>query len=366
MKKPDHYKTLEIDQDASQQEVKKAYRKLARKYHPDMNPGDAKAVEMFKQIKEAYEVLSNPFERDKYDREYDGAASSGGAASGTGADPYAQQQGGDDFEVDFGGGSSAPPPPPKSQGRDGMDLRYDLELSFRDSAFGLETEIQLQKDITCNQCMGEGSQPGTQAERCTVCRGTGKVVVERRTEFGISTTEVPCNSCGGRGKIIRYPCSQCNGQGTYTVINPVFIRIPPGVENGSRLRIKGKGEPGLNGGKDGDLYVVIHVKEDPIFERHGNEVLCETTITYAQAVLGAEIEIPTLEGSAKMKIPAGTQTGTVFRLRNKGIMDPNSGARGDQHVKVTILTPTNLNDKQKSLLLKYAQALGEDIRYYRK
>jgi len=359
MKKKDHYAILEIDQDASQAEVKKAYRRLARKYHPDMNPGDKVAEDKFKEIKNAYEVLSNPFERDKYDREYDGAAgSSGGGAAAP--PPAADFGGGGQQDAGFSGASAG------SKTKDGMDLRYDLELTFQDAAFGMETEIQLQKDITCSVCYGDGNQPGTPVERCNFCQGTGKVTTERRTEFGVSTTQVTCNACGGKGKMVKVPCNQCNGQGTYTVVNPVYIRVPPGVEDGSRLRIRGKGEPGLEGGRDGDLYVVIHIQEHSIFERHGNEVLCETTITYAQAVLGAEIEIPTLEGSAKMKIPPGTQTGTVFRLRNKGIMDPNTGARGDQHVKVTIVTPSGLSDKQKSLLLKYAQAIGEDTRYYRK
>jgi molecular chaperone DnaJ len=361
LKKKDHYAILEIDQDASQAEVKKAYRRLARQYHPDMNPGDKVAEEKFKEIKEAYEILSNPFERDKYDREYDGEAATGSKPPPPGD---AGDFGGATAAADYGDSGASAAAAGKT--KDGMDLRYDLELSFQDAAFGMETEIQLQKDITCNVCYGDGAQPGTQVERCNFCQGTGKVTTERRTEFGVTTTQVQCSACYGKGKIVRVPCQQCNGQGTYTVVNPVYIRVPPGVEDGSRLRIRSKGEPGIEGGKDGDLYVVIHIAEHSIFERHGNEVLCETTITYSQAVLGAEIEIPTLEGSAKMKIPPGTQTGTVFRLRGKGIMDPNTGARGDQHVKVTIVTPTGLNDKQRSLLLKFAQAVGEDTRYYRK
>lgn len=391
MKKKDYYAILEMDMDASQADVKKAYRTLARKFHPDMNPGDKSAETKFKEIKEAYEVLSNPLERDKYDREYESIKAQ---ASSKPPPPPRPAPPGESFDVDevdgepqkdiFSEDAKAQYPPgqssqpgaqsqaggyssdPRRAPKDGIDLRYDLEISFEDMAFGLETEIQLQQDITCNVCFGQGAQPGTQVDMCGYCQGTGKVNVEQRTEFGITMTPVACQNCFGKGKIIRVPCQQCNGMGTYTIVNPVYIKVPPGVEDAARLRIKGKGEPGINGGKDGDLYIIIHVKEHQIFERHGNEVLCETTITYTQAVMGAEIDIPTLEGTAKMKIPEGTQTGTVFRLRGKGIMDPNTGARGDQHVKVTVVTPKNLNEKQKKLLLNFAQAIGEDTRFLKK
>ncbi len=355
MAKKNLYEILEVDADASQADVKKSYRKLARQYHPDLNPEDDEAAKMFKLVKEAYDVLSNPLERDKYDE----MLFSGAGGGSTDWDD-------EDEEEDIfanGDGSMSSATARSDAPVNGNDLRYDLEITFEDSAFGLETEIRLQRSSGCDVCSSTGTEPGTQTEPCMNCNGTGRVNVTRSTPYGPQTTTAVCEVCHGRGRIVPYPCARCNGTGQIQVFDSIPVKIPPGVDEGARLRIRGRGEPGQNGGTPGDLYIVVHIKDHPIFERHGNEILCEKQITFAQAVFGAEIEVPTLEGAAKMKIPPGTQTGTIFRLRGKGIWDSNSGARGDQHVKVSIMTPVNLTDKQKGLLLKFAQSLGEDTRY---
>jgi molecular chaperone DnaJ len=262
-----------------------------------------------------------------------------------------QESGMDDIynisEMGTGKGAGASPEP-------GSDLRYDLDISFEDAAFGIETDVDIPVFQECDTCFGTGAQPGTKSRTCQVCRGTGEISVSEQTPQGPRIKRSSCNSCLGRGVLIDYPCSKCRGNGQMQQYERILVKIPSGVDNGSCIRVHGKGAPGRKGGGQGDLYVVLHVREHEIFERHGNEILCETLIDFAQAVFGAEIQVPTLEGPAKMRIPPGTQTGTIFRLRGKGLINPQTGNRGDQHVKVTIVTPTRLNERQKKLLMKYA------------
>jgi len=363
-KKKDYYEVLGVDNDCSQADIKGAYRKLARKFHPDVNPGDMTASHSFKEVKEAYDILKNPLTRDKYDQ-YGHAglepgfqsANNGFVITDSDAEPVVSDDvfktaGMDDIynvsNMGVGAGTATPEP--------GADLRYDLEISFEDAAFGLDTEVDIPVFRECDMCFGVGAQPGTTPRACQVCRGTGEISISEQTPEGTKIKRSTCNTCLGRGVFIDYPCSKCRGSGQIQASERILVKIPPGVDNGSCIRVHGKGAPGRKGGAPGDLYVVVHVGEHDIFERHGNQILCETLIDFVQAVFGAEIQVPTLEGPAKMRIPPGTQTGTIFRLRNKGLIDPQSGQRGDQHVKVTIVTPTRLNERQKKFLMKYAMA----------
>jgi molecular chaperone DnaJ len=366
-KKKDYYEALCVDRDCSQAEIKTAYRRLARKFHPDVNPGDTTAAQKFKDVKTAYDVLKNPLTRDRYDQ-YGHA----------GLEPGFQEQGEDTFVVtDTNAEPIASDDVFKASGMDdiyniskmgtgtaaspelGADLRFDLDVSFEDAAFGLDTEVDIPVFRECDMCFGVGAQPGTTPRTCQVCKGTGEIRVSEQTPEGSRIRRLPCNACLGRGVLVDYPCAKCKGSGQIQRRERILVKIPPGVDNGSCIRVHGKGAPGSKGGPAGDLYVVVHVGEHDIFERHGNEILCETLIDFVQAVFGAEIQVPTLEGPAKMRIPPGTQTGTIFRLRGKGLIDPQTGQRGDQHVKVTIVTPTHLNERQKKFLMKYAMAADQ-------
>ncbi len=365
-KKLDYYEILNVDRDCSQADIKTAYRKLARKYHPDMNPGDTAAAKKFRDIKEAYDILKNPLTRDRFDQYghsgLDPRFQEGGGNSFVVTDADAEAVGGEDYYKETGmddvynisdmskdAGAAAVPKP-------GADLRYDLDISFEDSAFGMDSEVDIPAFRECNMCFGVGAQPGSAPRTCQVCRGTGMISVSEQTPQGPRNRKSTCNACLGRGAIIDYPCSKCKGSGQIQTRERILVKIPPGVDNESCIRVHGKGAPGSKGGAPGDLYVVIHVREHEIFERHGNEILCETLIDFVQAVFGAEIQVPTLEGPAKMRIPPGTQTGTIFRLRGKGLINPQTSQRGDQHVKVTIVTPTHLSERQKKFLMKYAMA----------
>jgi molecular chaperone DnaJ len=357
--KRDYYEVLGVAKTASDDELKKAYRKLARKYHPDVNRDEPKdAEEKFKEVNEAYEILSNAERRAQYDQyghaAFD-AANGGGGFSGAGAGGFS-----DIFDMFFGqagfgfsGGRNAGP-------ERGPDLRYDMEISFEEAAFGLETEIQVPRTEDCGDCQGSGSAPGTHPETCPDCRGTGQVQVTQNTPFGRMVNVRACERCRGEGKIIKTPCKECNGRGKIRVKRKIKIKIPAGVDNGSRLRVAHEGEAGQRGGPPGDLYVYLFVKQHKLFTREGNDVICEVPINFVQATLGDEIEVPTLDGKVKLKIPEGTQTGTVFRIRDKGIAHLRGHGRGDQHVRVKIITPKKLTDRQKELLQEFAKAGGAD------
>ncbi|MEW5978185.1 MAG: molecular chaperone DnaJ [Acidobacteriota bacterium] len=355
MSKRDYYEVLGIGRSASEQEIKSAYRKLAVKYHPDKNPNDKEAEEKFKEAAEAYSVLSDAQRRAQYDR-FGHSAVSG---TPSGFDPSIFAEFGDIFGDLFGfgdifGGSGRR----RSRVQRGSDLRYDLEIGFMDAAFGLKTKVRVPRLETCATCGGSGAAKGSAPTACPTCQGHGQVRYQQGF-FSISRT---CQHCQGSGKIIRNPCKDCRGEGRVQREKTLEIRIPAGVDNGSRLRITGEGEAGPSGGPPGDLYVVVFVKEHEIFERQEDNVYCTVPISFPQAALGAEITVPTLDGEEKIKIPEGTQSGSIFRIRGKGIPNLNGRGRGDQFVTLNIVTPTKLSREQKKLLEQFAQVSEVDNR----
>lgn len=363
----DYYEVLGVPKGASQDEIKKAFRKKAREYHPDVNRDHPKEAEdKFKEANEAYEVLSDETKRAQYDQyghdtfKQGGGAGAGGFGSQGGFGGFGGGQAGgfgDIFDMFFGGGGQRQQGPQR-----GADLRYDLDITFEEAAFGVDKKIKVRRHEECNHCHGTGAEPGSKVETCPTCHGTGQEQVVQNTPFGQMASSRTCSKCRGKGKIIEKPCKVCNGNGQVTADRELTVTIPAGVDNGSRLRVSNEGEPGTLGGPKGDLYVYIYVRPHKLFERNNNDVISETNVTFAQAALGATIKVQTLDGSAELKIPAGTQTGTAFRLRGKGIpflRDKNK--RGDQHVVVTVVTPKNLTDKQKQLLVCFAQEGNEKV-----
>jgi len=370
MSKRDYYEILGINKGASQAEIKKAYRRLALRHHPDRVSADKKqeAEETFKEVSEAYEVLSDSKKRPAYDQfghaGVEGAFKGGGFSwsdfthfddvqdifGGFGLDDILRSFGVDTgfFGASAGGG--------RRRGRRGSDLQYILDISFEEAAFGVEKPVAIQRYEACSSCSGTGAKPGSKKKRCSTCGGTGQIQ-RGGGFFSILTT---CDSCGGEGEIIQTPCAKCNGRGREKVSRKIKIRVPAGAVERLRLRVPGEGEAGIKGGARGDLYVLLRVKPHQIFERNGDDVVCRVPITFTQAVLGAEVEIPTLEGKVVMKIPAGTQSGKVFRLRNKGVPHLGNYGKGDQLVKVFVEVPTGLTGEQKNLLKEFAKACGED------
>jgi molecular chaperone DnaJ len=350
--KRDYYEVLGVSREAPEQEIKSAYRKLAVKYHPDKNPGSKEAEENFKVAAEAYSVLSDPEKRARYDH----FGHSGMQGGFSGFDPSTFSDFGDilgdlfGFGDLFGGGR-------RRQGPErGADLRYDLNISFRDAAFGVKTKIKIPRQETCSTCSGRGTAKGKNPITCPTCQGQGQVRYQQGF-FSISRT---CGQCNGEGRIIRDPCEVCHGQGHARKERVLELKIPAGVDNGSRLRVQNEGEAGGRGGPPGDLYVVIYVEEHPFFQRQGNNIYCQIPIGITQAVLGAEISVPTLEGEEKLKIPEGTQAGTVFRLRHKGIVSLNERGRGDQFVTVNVAVPTKLTKEQRYLFEGLAKLNQDD------
>ncbi len=340
--KRDYYEVLGISREASEQEIKSAYRKLALKFHPDKNPGDKSAEEKFKEAAEAYSVLSDPDKRARYDH-FGHSGLQGGGFSGF--DPATFGDFGDILGEFFGLGDIFGGARRRGGPERGSDLRYDLKISFREAAFGLKSKIKIPRQETCASCDGRGTAKGKNPINCPACHGAGQVRYQQGF-FSISRT---CGQCNGAGKIIRDPCETCQGRGRVSKEKVLDIKIPAGVDSGARLRIQGEGEAGLRGGPPGDLYVIIFVEEHPFFQRQGNNIYCQVPIGISQAVLGAEIAVPTLEGEEKLKIPEGTQTGTVFRLRNKGIVSLGERGRGDQFVTVNVVIPTQLSREERQL-----------------
>jgi len=364
MSKRDYYEVLGVVRGAGEEEVKKAYRKLAVKFHPDKNPGDKSAEEKFKELSEAYDVLSDPQKRAAYDQFGHAAfdarrrASRGGGFSDF-HDPFdifrevfGQQTGGSIFEDLFGGRSANPGGPQR-----GADLRYDLEITFDEAARGCEKEITVTKLDACEACGGAGAEGNARYQTCPTCSGRGQVVSSR----GIFSIAQTCPRCEGAGRTVDKPCRTCQGSGQRERTSKITLRIPPGVDTGSRLRSAGNGESGKRSGTPGDLYVIIHVKAHDIFQRDGDDLTCEVPINFTTAALGGEIEVPTLEDKAQIKIPAGTQTGSVFRLRGKGIRNVHGHGHGDLHVQVTIEVPARLNTEQRAKLMEFADLCDASV-----
>ena len=360
--KRDYYEVLGIQKGASEDEIKKAYKKLARKYHPDMNPGDKEAEEKFKEINEANEVLSDPTKKARYDQfgfaGVDPNYGAGGGGFGGGAAGFDFGDLGDIFGSFFGGGFGGTQQRRNGPQR-GESIRMSIPVSFTEAAFGCEKDVTLERSEQCPTCHGNGCAEGTTPEICPECRGSGTVQVRRQTPMGVFATTATCTKCGGSGKIIHQPCAECHGNGRVHKRRTVKVSIPAGIDNGQTISLRGQGHAGKNGGPNGDLLITVMVKPHELFRRDGTSVFCEAPITFTQAVLGAELEIPTIDGKVKYTIPEGTQTGTVFRLRGKGIPVLNGRGRGDQYVTVTIETPQNLTREQKDALRKFSETLGE-------
>jgi molecular chaperone DnaJ len=346
MTKKDYYEILGVDRTASDEELKKNYRKIAMQCHPDRNPGDKKAEERFKEAAEAYEVLSDSQKREIYNQYGHEGLSNTGFQGFSGFDDVFSHFSGI-FEEAFGFGNTRGRS--RSRARGGADLRYDLKISFHDAAFGLTTTIDLEKLATCRNCDGTGAAPGTKPETCRTCQGRGQVL----QSSGLFTISSTCPHCGGHGRMIAKPCKNCRGQGKERIKKNVQLKIPAGVDTGSRLRLRGEGEAGEQGGPDGDLYVFLSVEEHDFFVRSDDDIHCRIPISFTQAALGTVIEVPTLEEKEKIKIPKGTQNGNTLRLKGKGIPHLRGYGRGDQIIEIFVQTPVNLNRKQEDLLREF-------------
>ncbi len=360
--KRDYYEVLGISKSANEDEIKKAYRSLAKKYHPDMNPGDAEAEIKFKEVNEAYAVLSDSEKRSKYDRFGHDAfdPSSGGGFGGFSGFGGADFDFGDIFSSFFGGGGGS------SRSRanmpvEGDDVATRVTVSFDEAAFGCKKEVNFARIENCPDCHGSGAANESDIEKCSECRGSGRITVRQQTMLGYMQTQRSCPSCSGRGKIIKNPCKNCNGKGRIKINKKLEVNIPSGIDDRQNIILRNQGSAGINGGPNGDLIIEVRVKEDKFFERDGNDIFCEIPISFAEATLGAEIDVPILGGGTeKYKIPDGTQSGTTFTLKNKGIPDINTKRKGDLIIKVAVETPKNLNSKQKELLIAFADSLGEN------
>ncbi|MFW6264817.1 MAG: molecular chaperone DnaJ [Bacillota bacterium] len=354
--KRDYYEILGVSRDADKDEIKKAYRKKARKLHPDVNKDDPKAEEKFKELSEAYEILSDPNKKARYDQ----YGHSGINDNDFNFDDFASGGFGgfeDIFDMFFGGGMGGRRRGPQR----GSDLQYRLQIDFEKAAFGGTEEISIPRTESCSTCNGSGAKPGTSSKTCPKCHGNGQIRTTQQTPFGQFAQTRVCDRCGGDGTIVETPCPDCNGNGKVRKQRKLTVNIPAGVETGTRLRMSGEGQAGDKGAANGDLYIVIQVKPHKIYTRQGDDVHCEVPISFVQATLGDEIEVPTLEGKVKFKIPEGTQPGTSFRLKNKGIAHLNGYGRGDQYITVKVVIPKSLNGKQKELLMKFAEESGDEI-----
>jgi molecular chaperone DnaJ len=350
MAKRDYYEVLGVNRDASEEDVKKAYRKLAMKWHPDRNPDNPKSEERFKEAKEAYEILADDQKRAAYDQfGHAGVDPSVAAGAGAGFGNFADAFG-DIFSDIFGGGRG------RSSVFRGADLRYNLEISLEDAARGTETRIRIPALEECATCHGSGAKPGTSPTACPTCQGHGQV----RMQQGFFSIQQTCPRCHGSGKIVASPCAACSGAGRVKQHKTLSVKIPVGVDEGDRIRLSGEGESGVNGGPPGDLYVVIHIRPHPVFSRDHNDLHCEMPVSFTTAALGSEIEIPTLDGYAKLKVPAETQTGKVFRLRGKGIKGVRSSTTGDLISHIVVETPVNLTPRQKELLQELETIIQKD------
>lgn len=359
MAKKDYYEVLGLQKGAGEDDIKKAFRKLALQYHPDRNKGNKEAEEKFKEINEAYQVLSDPQKKAQYDQfgtsDFNGQ---GGFNGDFGGFDFSEMGGfGDIFETFFGGGFSGKNR--RNGPSKGADLEYNLNLSFEEAVFGVEKEITITRSENCEECHGSGAKPGTSPKTCDKCGGTGQIRVQRSTPLGSFATMTTCDKCGGNGKIISDPCARCHGKGKERKQVKIPVTMPAGVDNGNVLPLRGKGEAGSNGGPAGDLYINIRVAPHAAFKRNGFDINMDTHISFSKAALGTEIKVPTVDGDVTYKIPAGTQSGTKFRLKGKGVPKLNGYGRGDQFVNVIVDIPKTLSDRQKEALKLFMEASGE-------
>ena len=364
--KRDFYDVLGISKGATNDEIKKSYRKLAMKYHPDKNPNNNEAEAKFKEISEAYEILSSPEKRQKYDQ-FGHAGVSGNGAGGFGgfggASGGFEDVFGDIFDMFGGGGFSSRR---QSGPRKGADIKYEVPIDFEEAVFGTDKTIEFYKYENCSTCKGTGVKPGKSKKTCSTCKGSGEIRYIQNTILGQIVNTKTCTHCHGEGQIIDHPCMTCRGTGKEKNLKKIKIKIPAGVDNGSVIPIRGEGELGEKGGPRGDLYIVLSVRKHKVFTRDGLDILCEMPITFAQATLGDELEVPTLEGKVKYKIKEGTQSQTVFRLRGKGVVDPKGYGKGDQYVKVVVEIPKKLSEEQKNLLRQFASSCDKEVHEKRK
>lgn len=357
--KRDYYEVLGVNKSASADEIKKAYRKLAKQYHPDLNPDDKAGAEAkFKEATEAYEVLSDTDKRQKYDQ-FGHAAfdpASGGAGGYSSYGGFGDFDMGDIFSSFFGGGFSGSRRNPNAP-QPGRDLHYNLDLTFEESCFGVEKEVSINHLEKCTACSGTGSAPGTSPSTCPTCHGTGQTRTVQRTPLGNLQSVRTCDTCGGRGTIIKNPCPTCHGEGSTRKAKKVRVKIPAGIDDGQQVYVRGEGDAGSKGGPNGDLILNIRVRKHKLFVRQGYDILCDYPLSFVQATLGAEIQVPTIDGKVSYTVPEGTQSGTVFRLKSKGVPKLNSNQRGDQYVTIKVEIPKGLNDRQKDILRQFDESV---------
>ena len=351
--KRDYYEVLGVSKDASDDEIKKAYRKVAKQYHPDLNPGDATAEAKFKEANEAYEVLSDSDKKARYDQYGHAGVDPNFGAGGFGGGFESGFDFGDLFGDMFGFGGYHNPNAPKK----GQTIQTNLTISFDEAVKGCKKKVNITKSESCTECSGTGATKGTTADICKTCHGTGAVSIQQRTAFGIVSTTRPCPDCKGKGKIIKNPCKQCSGTGFQRKNKTIEVVIPAGIDNGQTLNLRGEGNPGANGGPAGDIHVNVNVRPHDFFSRDGFNIWCTIPVTYAQAALGDTLYIPTLDGKVKYELPAGTQPGEVFRFKDKGIQILNGRGKGDQFIKIAVEVPKNLSKEQKDLIKKLDRAL---------
>lgn len=369
--KRDYYEVLGVSKGASDDEIKKAHRKLAKKYHPDLNRDNPEAAEKFKELNEAYEVLSDKDKRAKYDQfgfagvDPNYGAGQGGFGGGFGG--FDMGDLGDIFGSFFGGGfGGSSSRSRRNAPQRGETLQQRIMLSFEEAAFGCEKEITINRTESCDECGGTGAERGTSVETCSNCHGSGVVMQTQRTPLGMFQTQGACPNCRGTGKIIRKPCKKCGGTGKMRKSRTLKVKIPAGIDDGQSIQLRGQGNAGVNGGPSGDVIVTISIRPHPLFTRDGNNVICEIPISFPQAALGDTLQVPTIDGKVEYTIPEGTQTGTVFRLRGKGIQNVNGRGRGDQYVRVNIEVPTHLTDHQKHLLRDFEASTTDENQTQRK
>lgn len=357
--KRDYYEVLGVSRNAGASDIKKAFRRLAREHHPDVNPGDHSAEARFKELNEAYQVLSDPEKREVYDRYGHSGVDQSFGTNFTGFGDFGGF--GDIFDMFFGGGGMGRGARTRPGAERGSDLRYDQQMTLEEAAQGLEITIPITRLETCDDCEGSGAEPGSHPETCSMCHGSGQVRQQQQTILGAQIRITTCPKCHGEGSTISNPCRSCGGQGRRKQSSEKTVQIPAGVDTGTRIRVPGEGEAGLRGGPPGDLYIIIHVAKHDYFERRGSDLWCQIPVSFPLAALGTTLDVRTIDGTERLQIAPGTQPGEVYTLRSKGMPDPSGGTVGDLNVLIKVQTPTHLNDEQKTLLRQFAESRGEEV-----